>query len=131
MRGRTSSVGPVSSRVRVACWKMKGAARHKEVKYYRCNARTLVPESPTTLAHPLQIYLREDLVTTALNRWTGELFGPLNRQITIDLLLAADDSSARREEHVAQLRDRRRGGRVVVGRLQRALDVGLGSGGVA
>ncbi|WP_328324396.1 recombinase family protein [Kribbella sp. NBC_00382] len=104
--------------------KMEGAARHKEVKYYRCNARTLVPESATALAHPQQIYLREDLVTPALNRWIGELFGPLNRQVTIDLLLEDDDSSARRDEHVAQLRDRVAAADVVMGRLQRALDAG-------
>jgi hypothetical protein len=103
---------------------MAGAARHSEVKYYRCNARALVPESATALAHPQQIYVREELVTPAINRWIGELFGPLNRQVTIDLLLAADDSPARREEPVVQLRDRVAavGGE---GRLRRALDVGL------
>jgi hypothetical protein len=33
-------------------------------------------------------------------------FGPLDRQVTIDLLLVADDSSARRDEHMAQLNER-------------------------
>lgn len=33
-------------------------------------------------------------------------FGPLDRQVTIDLLLVADDSSARRDEHMAQLYER-------------------------
>ena len=81
-------------------------------------------EPATALAHPPQIYLREDLVTPAINRWIGELFGPLNRQVTIDLLLAIDDSSARRDEHMAQLRDRVTAADVVIGRLQRALDSG-------
>ncbi len=48
--------------------KMEGAARRQVVIYYRCNARTLVPGSATALAHPPQIYLREDLVMPALRR---------------------------------------------------------------
>jgi hypothetical protein len=28
------------------------------------------------LAHPLQVYLREDLVTTAMNRWVGQKTSP-------------------------------------------------------
>ncbi|MDX6283000.1 MAG: hypothetical protein QOH03_4071 [Kribbellaceae bacterium] len=127
-RQRTSKKRTYELRGRVRCGicdrKMEGAARHQEVKYYRCNARTLVPESATALAHPPQIYLREDFVTPAINRWIGELFGPLNRQVTIDLLLEDDDSSARRDEHVAQLRDRVAAADVVMGRLQRALDAG-------
>lgn len=131
-RRRTSKKRTYELRGRITCGicerKMEGAARHKEVKYYRCNARTLVPASTTALAHPLQIYLREDLVTKAINRWIGELFGPLNRQVTIDLLLEADDSSARRDEHVARLRDRVAAADVVMGRLQRALDAGWDPG---
>ncbi|WP_343973017.1 hypothetical protein [Kribbella koreensis] len=83
------------------------------------------------MAHPPQIYLREDLVTQAIYRWIGELFGPLNRQVTIDLLLEGDDSSARRDEQVAQLRDRVAAADMVMGRLQRALDAGVRSGGAA
>jgi recombinase-like zinc beta ribbon protein len=97
-RQRVSKKRTYELRGRIRCGicdrKMEGAARHQEVKYYRCNARTMVPESATALAHPQQIYLREDLVTPAINRWIGELFGPLNRQVTIDLLLEGDDSSA-------------------------------------
>jgi hypothetical protein len=59
--------------------------------------------------------LREELVTTAINRRVGELFGRLNRQITIDLLLEADDKSARREDQVVQLRNRVAAGEVVMG----------------
>ncbi|GAA0946545.1 recombinase family protein [Kribbella koreensis] len=127
-RQRVSKKRTYELRGRVRCGicdrKMEGAARHKEVKYYRCNARTLLPESVTALAHPQQIYLREDLVTQAINRWIGELFGPLNRQVTIDLLLASDDSSARRDEHMAQLHGRVAAAEVVMGRLQRALNSG-------
>ncbi|NEA30751.1 hypothetical protein [Streptomyces sp. SID13031] len=46
----------------------------------------------------------------------------------IDLLLEGDDSSARRNEHVAQLRDRVAAADVVMGRLQRALDAGWDPG---
>ncbi len=70
--------------------KMEGAARRQVVIYYRCNARTLVPGSATALAHPPQIYLREDLVTPAINRWIGQLFDPQNREATITALVAAD-----------------------------------------
>jgi hypothetical protein len=59
---------------------MEGATRRKVVTYYRCNARALVPGSATALAHPSQIYLREDLITPAINRWIGQLFDLLHRE---------------------------------------------------
>jgi hypothetical protein len=46
--------------------------------------RRLTSNQSAALADPQQIYLREDLVTPAVNRWIGELFGRLNRQLTID-----------------------------------------------
>jgi hypothetical protein len=98
--------------------------RHGETIHHRCNARTLVPESATALAHPHQVYLHEDLVTIAMNRWIGQLFDPLHRQVTIDALLEADDSVDRHAEQQAQLRDRVAAAEVLMCRIQRTLGAG-------
>jgi hypothetical protein len=127
-RQRVSKKRVYGLRGRIRCGicerKMEGAARHRETIYHRCNARTLVPESASALAHQLQVYLREDLVTPAIDRWIGQLFDPLHRQVTINTLLEADDSSARYEGHLAQLRDRIAAADVAMGQLRRALDAG-------
>lgn len=104
--------------------KMEGATRRKDTTYYRCNARTLVPGSATALAHPPQVYLREDLVTPAVNRWIGQVFDPLNRDETVKTLLAAGDSSDRHLRHVAVQRDRIAAAEVAMERLRRAFDAG-------
>jgi hypothetical protein len=43
------------------------------------------------MPHPQQIYLREDLITPQINRWSGALFDPIHRNETITALLEADD----------------------------------------
>jgi hypothetical protein len=90
-RRRVSKERVYEFRGRIACSicqrRMEGAARHRETIYYRCNARTRVPESATASAHPAQVHLRGDLVSTAMNRWIGQLFDPLHRRGTIDALL--------------------------------------------
>jgi hypothetical protein len=127
-RRRTATRRVYALRSRISCGicerKMEGAARRGDTIYYRCNARTLVPESRTALAHPLQVYLREDRVTTAINRWIGELFSPLNRREMVETLFEADDTAGRHEELQAQLRDRIAAAQVVMGRMQKALDAG-------
>ncbi len=100
--------------------KMEGATRRKDTTYYRCNASMLVPGSTTALAHPSQVYLREDLVTPAVNRWIGQLFDPVNRNETVKALLAADDSGERHFRRVAEQRDRI-AAEVAMERLRRAL----------
>ncbi|TDO44831.1 hypothetical protein EV651_13114 [Kribbella sp. VKM Ac-2571] len=45
---------------------MEGAARREDTIY----------GSATALAHPRQIYLREDLITPHVNRWIGRSRGP-------------------------------------------------------
>lgn len=104
--------------------KVEGAARRGDTIYYRCNARTLVPGSATALAHPAQIYLREDVITPAINRWIGTLFDPLSRDATINTLLEADDTTDRHLEQMGQLRDRVAAAEVALDRLRRALDAG-------
>jgi DNA invertase Pin-like site-specific DNA recombinase len=127
-RRRVSRKRIYALRSRVKCGicsrKMEGAARHGETIYYRCNARTLVPGSATALAHPQQIYLREDLVTPAVNVWIGSLFDPLHRDETVMALMEADDSADRQLERVRELQDRVAAAQVAMARLQRALDAG-------
>jgi hypothetical protein len=103
---------------------MEGAARRQDTIYYRCNARTLVPGSATAMAHPQQIYLREDLITLHVNRWIGSLFDPIHRAETITRLLEADDSTVQVHEHVDRLRDRVTAAETVMERLRKALDAG-------
>lgn len=127
-RRRESKVRVYTLRGRIKCGicvrKMEGAARRGDTIYYRCNARTLVPGSATALAHPAQIYLREDLVTPSINRWIGSLFDPLHREETISALLDAEDDADRHLEQVGQLRDRVAAAEVAMDRLRRALDAG-------
>lgn len=91
---RNSRIYILRSRLRcgICARKMEGATRRRVVTYYRCNARTLVPGSVTASAHLPQIYVREDLIAPAMNRWIGQVFGPLHREDTITALLSADDS---------------------------------------
>ena len=103
---------------------MEGAARRDDTIYYRCTAWTLVPGSARALAHPPQIYLREDLVRPAINRWIGTLFDPVNREETVTTLLQGDDSGERQLEHMRLLQDRVAAAEVAIVRLRRALDAG-------
>lgn len=104
--------------------KMEGAVRRQDVVYYRCNARTLVPGSASALAHPRQIYLREDVVTPAVNRWIGSLFDPVHRSATFEALLVENDAQDHRIEHVEDLRGRVRAAKITMDRVRKALDAG-------
>jgi len=103
---------------------MEGAARRQDTIYYRCNARTLVPGSVMAIAHPSQIYLREDVITPRINRWIGSLFDPIHRDETISALLEADDSADRAREHLERMRDRVAAAETVMEKLRKALDAG-------
>ncbi|WP_327635121.1 recombinase family protein [Kribbella sp. NBC_00482] len=103
---------------------MEGAARREDTIYYRCNARTLVPGSATALAHPRQIYLREDSITPQINRWIGRLFDSIHRSETITALLQADDSADQLRDQVERLRDRVAAAETVMEKLRKALDAG-------
>ncbi|WP_202867430.1 recombinase family protein [Kribbella pittospori] len=127
-RRRTSPKRVYALRGLVRCGlcarKMEGAARRQEVVYYRCNARTLVPGSASAIAHPRQIYLREDVVTPAINRWIGSLFDAVHRAETIEALLAEDDGEDHRSGHVEDLRGRVRAAKITMDRVRKALDAG-------
>ncbi|MFI5735413.1 zinc ribbon domain-containing protein [Kribbella sp. NPDC051587] len=104
--------------------KMEGAARRQDVLYYRCNARTLVPGSASALSHPRQIYLREDTVMPAVNRWVGSLFDQMHRADTIEALFVADDGEQHRNDYVEDLRGRVRAAKVTMDRTRKALEAG-------
>ncbi|MFF1819836.1 recombinase family protein [Kribbella sp. NPDC058245] len=128
VRQRSSTTRVYALRGLVRCGlcarRMEGAARRQAVLYYRCNARTLVPGTATALAHPLQIYLREDVVTPAVNRWIGSLFDPMHRAATIEALFVEDESEDRRSQYVEELRGRVRAAKITMDRARKALDAG-------
>lgn len=66
--------------------KMEGAA-HRSAIMYRCRSRTLAPGSNALKDHPPTIYLREEAVTGALNRWIATLFEPSKRADTVATLV--------------------------------------------
>lgn len=83
-----------------------------------------MPGSASALAHPQQIYLRQDRITPRINRWIASLFDPIHREDTIALLLAADDSADRAVEQLERLRDRVAAAETVMEKLRKALDAG-------
>jgi hypothetical protein len=76
------------------------------------------------MAHPRQIYLREDLITPHINRRIGSLFDPIHRSETITALLQADDSAEQLRDQVQRLRDRAAAAETVMEKLRKALDAG-------
>ncbi len=104
--------------------KMEGASRRQDTTYYRCNARTLVPGSAIAGAHPAQIYLREDLVAPAVNRWIGRLFDPAHRESTLDALYRVDDTAERHRAQTRRLEGRVAAAEATMSRLRRALEAG-------
>jgi hypothetical protein len=59
--------------------------------YYRCLARTLAPGSAALASHPPAVYLREEPIIDAVNRWIGQLFGPDNLDQTVAALIAPQE----------------------------------------
>ncbi|MEJ2852441.1 MULTISPECIES: hypothetical protein [unclassified Saccharothrix] len=57
--------------------------------YYRCPARTLPNGSLALGTHPPTIYLREDVLQDAVNKWLGSLFDPKNVDRTVAALVAS------------------------------------------
>lgn len=51
------------------------ACRRRDRNYYRCLARTRHAGSPALATHPPSVYLREDVVMTAVNRWLRTALG--------------------------------------------------------
>jgi hypothetical protein len=57
--------------------------------YYRCPARTLAPGSPVLATHPPAVYLREDPIQDAVNKWLAGLFDSKNVDRTVAALAAS------------------------------------------
>ncbi|MEJ2852407.1 MULTISPECIES: recombinase family protein [unclassified Saccharothrix] len=68
--------------------KMEASPRARGM-YYRCPARTLPNGSPALGTHPPTIYLREDVLQDAVNKWLGGLFDPRNVDRTVAALVAS------------------------------------------
>ncbi|WP_121007216.1 recombinase family protein [Saccharothrix australiensis] len=66
--------------------KMEASPRARGM-YYRCPARTLPNGSPALGIHPPTVYLREDVLVDAVNKWLGELFAPKNVDRTVSALV--------------------------------------------
>ncbi|WP_410791056.1 hypothetical protein [Kribbella sp. C-35] len=92
---------------------------------------TLVPGSATAMAHPRQICLRADLITSQINRWIGSLFDPIHRSETITALLQADDSADQLRDQVERLRGRVAAAEAVMEKVAQGIGCRLGSGRVA
>ncbi|MFE9325311.1 recombinase family protein [Nocardia sp. NPDC052278] len=75
-----------------ACGRKMQAAVVRGVIYYRCRAKTLAPGSPALAEHPPTVNLREDLISSSVDRWLTTLFDRTHRDHTITSLLAAQDN---------------------------------------
>jgi hypothetical protein len=91
--------------------------------YYRCPARTLTPGSPALATHPPTIYLREEPLRDALNRWIGELFDRRNVERTVSQLLQAQPTS--RLESGGTARKRLEEAQAKLRRFQTAIAAGV------
>ncbi|WP_199234862.1 recombinase family protein [Kribbella sp. VKM Ac-2568] len=103
--------------------KMEGAKR-SHATFYRCAARTLVPGARELLDHPPTVYLREDHLTTEVNRWIGGLFSPRNLESTVAALVGSQEGPDPAEVAEAAFRRRIGAAEAEMARLQRALEAG-------
>ena len=91
---RTRSLYLFQGMIRCAvCGRKMEACRRGDRSYYRCQARTLRPDSPTRESHPPSVYLREDILERAVNRWLAtarpSLLGHMARMSNGDRAAAA------------------------------------------
>jgi DNA invertase Pin-like site-specific DNA recombinase len=71
------------------CSRKMEASPRAHAMYYRCPARTLAPGSPVLATHPPAVYLREDPIEEAVNKWLGGLFDSANVDRTVAALVAS------------------------------------------
>ncbi|MCX2950201.1 recombinase family protein [Lentzea sp. NEAU-D7] len=103
--------------------KMEGAPR--KAMYYRCASRTLVPGSEVAGEHPPSVYLREDVLTEAVNAWIGGLFAPENVDRTVAALLEAQEPEKRSETKHGSARQRLTKAEEELKRFQNAIKAGV------
>lgn len=103
--------------------KMEGAPR--KAMYYRCATRTLVPGSAAADEHPPSVYVREDVLTTAVNEWIGDLFLPENVDRTVRSLLEAQEPDKREETKHKSAQQRLAAAEEELKRFQNAIKAGV------
>jgi len=85
---------PYQLRSRLFCGscqrRMQGEWNHKAA-YYRCRFPTEYALA-NKISHPLNVYLREDAITPALERWLVKIFAPSRISTLVDQLYAAQDT---------------------------------------
>ncbi|MEU2122431.1 hypothetical protein [Nocardia niwae] len=94
------------------------------VIYYRCRAKTLAPGSPALAEHPPTVNLREDIISSSIDRWLATLFDRAHRDATVASLLAAQDCDDRVAER-ASLRRRIADAEARLGRHLAAIEAGV------
>ena len=102
--------------------RMTGQRQSHRRSYYRCELRRARPGLNID-DHPADVYVREDALLDALDRWLAELFAPDRARQTAQLIVAADtvydhDSTAK------EARDRLRNARQRLAQYRLALDGG-------
>lgn len=88
-RTRTAPTRPYALRGKLTCGicgRLMQAHQARGTHYYRCRYATEYAES-TELAHPLNVYLREDDILPQLDAWLDDLFAPDRIDDTIDRIL--------------------------------------------
>ncbi|WP_246243929.1 recombinase family protein [Amycolatopsis pithecellobii] len=99
---KTKKVYALRGRVRCGyCTRrMEGTPRESRI-YYRCAARTMVPNSPALEGHPKNVYLPESAVIEPVNVWLGDVFDPDNRDQMVKALIASQGGAAELGAHEA------------------------------
>ncbi|MGC4938475.1 recombinase family protein [Kribbella sp. DT2] len=109
--------------------KMEAAPRNHAI-FYRCPARTLLPDTRIALDHPPTVYVREEQLTRPINAWIAGLFSPVNLESTV-IALAGSEEDDQAEAQMVAARQRIAAAEATKVRLQRALKAGWDPEGLA
>ncbi|WP_433621041.1 recombinase family protein [Nocardia sp. CA-120079] len=107
-----------------ACGRKMQAEVVSSIVYYRCRAKTLAPASPALAQHPPTVNLREDTITSSIDRWLVTVFDRRHRDHTIAILLAAQNDDDRDAQRVL-LRRRIADAEARLGRHLTAIEAGV------
>lgn len=104
--------------------KMEGSPRAHGI-YYRCPARTLAPGSAALADHPPTVYLREEMLTAAVNGWIGDLFARENVDRTVAALVASQGGDSDLTGDRVAAKQRLSDAETRLRRLQSAIEAGV------
>jgi hypothetical protein len=102
--------------------RMTGTNQGHNRRYYRCELRRSRPGA--TSDHPVDVYVRENALVDALDRWLDELFAPENATDTAQLIVDAAANEPAHDAQLALLRRRHTEARQRLTQYRRALDQG-------